>query len=242
MTSGKRLAVAVGIGLLTVFGSVSAAQAQYRGQRPYYGAPPPVARGVYRSGLMLGGRDRAGVIVGPNCCGICGGGGHGRAAHRRHAEPAPGADGRCLRASATGTTRPRGRLGLQQHLDDRPPVLGDRHHLAQGWPRLSRNLQINDENTPGVTTTSVTKAASASWARSASRSCSRTTSRWTSSSASRHAFYAGGDLNNIGLHGRLQLVLSRARDATARARGPNMTRAARRLVRRVRRRRRVRAR
>ena len=30
MTSGKRLAVAVGIGLLTVFGSVSAAHAQYR--------------------------------------------------------------------------------------------------------------------------------------------------------------------------------------------------------------------
>ena len=34
MTSGKRLALAVGIGLLTVFGSLSAAQAQYAASGP----------------------------------------------------------------------------------------------------------------------------------------------------------------------------------------------------------------
>jgi hypothetical protein len=74
MTSGKRLAVAIGIGLLTVFGSMSAAHAQYRGQRPYYGAPPPVARGVYRSGLILGFGVGGGSIIADQC-GNCGGGG-----------------------------------------------------------------------------------------------------------------------------------------------------------------------
>ena len=76
MTSGKRLAVAFGIGLVTLFGSLSAAEAQYRG-RPYYGPPPTPRYGVYRSGLTLGGGIGAGVTQGPNCFSLCGGAGMG---------------------------------------------------------------------------------------------------------------------------------------------------------------------
>jgi hypothetical protein len=71
MTSRKRLAVALGIGLLTVFGSLSAAQAQYGAPRPYYG-PPPAARGVYRSGLVFGGSVGAGGIYAQDCDVYCG--------------------------------------------------------------------------------------------------------------------------------------------------------------------------
>ena len=67
MTSGKPLALAFGIGLLTLFGSLSAAHAQ-----PYYGAPPPV-RGVYRSGIVFGGSLGGGAIsatcAGPTAAG-----------------------------------------------------------------------------------------------------------------------------------------------------------------------------
>jgi len=72
MTSGRRLAVAIGIGLLTVFGSLSAAQAQYRGQRPYYGPPPMAPRGVYRHGLTLGGSIGGGAITSDGCGPFCG--------------------------------------------------------------------------------------------------------------------------------------------------------------------------
>jgi hypothetical protein len=72
MTSGKRLAIAVGIGMLSAFASLSTAQAQY-GPRPYYGAPP--SRGVYRSGLVLGGSLGVGAISASNCDPFCGGAG-----------------------------------------------------------------------------------------------------------------------------------------------------------------------
>jgi hypothetical protein len=72
MTSGKRLAIALGIGMLTLFGSLSAAQAQYGPPRPYY-APPPPPRGVYRSGLVLGGSLGVGEISSDNCGPYCGG-------------------------------------------------------------------------------------------------------------------------------------------------------------------------
>ena len=45
MTSGKRLAFALGIGLITTFASLSAAEAQYG-----YPPPPPGPRGVYNGG------------------------------------------------------------------------------------------------------------------------------------------------------------------------------------------------
>jgi Outer membrane protein beta-barrel domain len=70
MTSGKRLAVAIGIALLTAFGS-PAAQAQYA-PRPYY--PPPPPRGVYRSGVVVGFGIGGGSIIADNCSN-CGGGG-----------------------------------------------------------------------------------------------------------------------------------------------------------------------
>jgi len=68
MTSGKRLAFAIGIGLITTFASLSAAEAQYG-----YPPPPPGARGVYRSGLTFGGSLGLGIIDGPNCTTVCGG-------------------------------------------------------------------------------------------------------------------------------------------------------------------------
>jgi len=70
MTSGKRLAVAIGIAMLTAFGSLSAAQAQYA-PRPYY-PPPPPPRGVYRSGLVIGGSLGAGGISSSGCGPYCG--------------------------------------------------------------------------------------------------------------------------------------------------------------------------
>lgn len=73
MTSGKRLALALGIGLLTTFASLSAAHAQYGAPRPYYGSPPP-PRGVYRSGLVIGFGLGGGSIIADNCSN-CGGGG-----------------------------------------------------------------------------------------------------------------------------------------------------------------------
>ena len=69
MTSGKRLAFAIGIGLITTFASLSAAEAQYG-----YPPPPPGPRGVYRSGLTFGGSLGLGLIDGPNCFSVCGGG------------------------------------------------------------------------------------------------------------------------------------------------------------------------
>jgi hypothetical protein len=68
MTSGKRLAFAIGIGLITTFASLSAAQAQYGYP------PPPGPRGVYRNGLTFGGSLGFGAIDGPNCFSVCGGG------------------------------------------------------------------------------------------------------------------------------------------------------------------------
>ena len=70
MTSGKRLAVAIGIAMLTTFAGLSAAQAQY-GPRPYYAPPPP--RGVYRSGLVFGGSLGFGEMSSDGCGPYCGG-------------------------------------------------------------------------------------------------------------------------------------------------------------------------
>ena len=72
MTSGKRLAVSIGIAMLTTFAGLSAAQAQYGPPRPYYAPPPP--RGVYRSGLVFGGSLGFGDIASDGCGPYCGGG------------------------------------------------------------------------------------------------------------------------------------------------------------------------
>ena len=150
MTSGKRLAVAVGIGLLTVFGSVSAAHAQYRGQRPYYGAPPPAYSGVYRSGLTFGGSLGLGIIDGPNCTTVCGG-----------AFMVAGHIGGMLnpRLALVGDAW----LGARYFND---PVIGNGSTYNSIWTIALQywvhniiwlkgglgwaNLQINDENTAGV--------------------------------------------------------------------------------------------
>jgi hypothetical protein len=65
MTSGKRLAVALGIGAIVLLGSLSTAQAQY-GAPPPYGPGP--SRGMYRGGLVIGfGLGLGGISTSDNC-------------------------------------------------------------------------------------------------------------------------------------------------------------------------------
>lgn len=66
-----RLAVGLGIALVTLFGSLAEAQAQYGAPPPYY---PPQPRGVYRSGLIFGGSLGAGAISAEDCGAPCGAG------------------------------------------------------------------------------------------------------------------------------------------------------------------------
>jgi hypothetical protein len=83
MTSGKRLALALGIGIVTLLGSLPAAQAQYAAPPPQYAPPPPYypppppPRGVYRGGLLIGFGIGAGDIQASNCGDVCGGAGAG---------------------------------------------------------------------------------------------------------------------------------------------------------------------
>jgi hypothetical protein len=79
MTSGKRLAVALGIGMMALLGSLSAAQAQYAPPPPYY-PPPPPPRGMYRGGLVVGFGVGVGAITADNCVN-CGGGAGGLEFH-----------------------------------------------------------------------------------------------------------------------------------------------------------------
>jgi|tagenome__1003787_1003787.scaffolds.fasta_scaffold19969811_1 hypothetical protein len=72
MTSGKRLAMAVGIGAIVLLGSLSAAQAQYGAPPPPY-YPPGPPRGMYRSGLVVGFGLGLGAISTSQDCGPCGG-------------------------------------------------------------------------------------------------------------------------------------------------------------------------
>jgi hypothetical protein len=90
MTSGKRLALALGIGMVTLLASLSA-QAQYAPPPqygsppppygapppPYYPPPPPPQYGVYRAGLTLGFGLGAGAVLASNCGDICGAAGAG---------------------------------------------------------------------------------------------------------------------------------------------------------------------
>ena len=184
MTSGKRLAVAVGIGLLTVFGSLSAAHAQYRA-RPYYGAPPPAYRGVYRSGLTLGGAIGPGVIVRSELLqSCCGGAGMGELHLGGMLNP---------RLALVGDV-----FAAVRYWDDAIAGHGSTYSsfwtiALQYWVTniiwLKGGLGCREpadqrrEHTRGHLRLRATKAAWASWARSASRSCSPTTSRSISSCA-----------------------------------------------------------
>ena len=209
MTSGKRLALAVGIGLLTAFGSLSAAQAQYRGQRPYYGAPPPAPRGVYRSGLVLGGAIGRAWHQRRLRAAICGGGGHGRGPHRRHGQPAPGADGRCLRGCPPWDDA--GRSGRPDHsiCDVRAAVLG--RPTSSGSRVASASVDIcSSTRTTAPSHRSATRAASARWAAAGvevvqSYNFALDLQARASATAS---YRVGGDVNNVRVPGRRQLVLT----------------------------------
>jgi hypothetical protein len=67
-----KLAIGIGLVLLTTFGTISAAQAQYAAPPPYY--PPPQPRGFYRQGFLVGFGVGGGAITADNC-GTCGGAG-----------------------------------------------------------------------------------------------------------------------------------------------------------------------
>jgi hypothetical protein len=71
MTSGKRLAVALGIGAIVILGSLSTAHAQYAAPPSYFGPGP--SRGMYRSGLVLGFGLGVGSITTDDNCVNCGG-------------------------------------------------------------------------------------------------------------------------------------------------------------------------
>jgi hypothetical protein len=71
MKSRHRLALGLGVVLLTVFGSMSEAAAQYGPPRPYY-APPPPPRGVYRGGLLFGLGGGFGLLESDFCGQACG--------------------------------------------------------------------------------------------------------------------------------------------------------------------------
>jgi hypothetical protein len=75
MRSGKTLAVAFGITLLTLLGSLSVAQAQYAPPPAYYPPPPPPPpppRGLYRSGLVYGFSLGVGSFSFSGCGDVCG--------------------------------------------------------------------------------------------------------------------------------------------------------------------------
>lgn len=72
MRSRHRLALGLGVALLTLFGSLSEAAAQY-GQPPPYYPPPPPPRGVYRSGMLIGVGGGFGAVAAENCGDACGG-------------------------------------------------------------------------------------------------------------------------------------------------------------------------
>ncbi len=71
MSHRKNLILALGVTLLTVLGSVSAAEAQGY-PPPYYPPPPPPPRGVYRSGLVFGFSGGIGAIHVDGCGDACG--------------------------------------------------------------------------------------------------------------------------------------------------------------------------
>jgi hypothetical protein len=72
------LIVGLGVALLTLFGSLASAHAQYGAPPPYY--PPPPQRGIYRQGFVFGVAGGLGAITGANCL-DCGGGAGGLGAH-----------------------------------------------------------------------------------------------------------------------------------------------------------------
>jgi len=193
MTSGKRLAVAVGIGLLTAFGSLSAAHAQ----RPYYGAPPPAQRGVYRQGLTLGGAIGGGLIEGPNCTSVCGGAFMGEIHIGGMLNP---------RLALVGDAW----LGLRYFTD---AVVGDGSTYNSFWTVALQywvnhfvwlkggagvaNLQINDENTPGVSLTFDDESGLGLMGAIGFEVVQSYNFALDLQLRAGHAFYAGGDLNNL---------------------------------------------
>jgi hypothetical protein len=175
MTFGKRLAVAIGVALLTAFGSLSAAQAQYA-PRPYYAPPPP--SGFYRSGLTFGGSLGVGAISSNGCGDYCGAAG-------------------MIEGHIGGMINPRLALmgdiwGTAHHWDDGygtgTTYQGIYTLAAQYWVTdilwVKGGVGFAQLNSATTARTTPTRAGQACWARSASRSSIPSTSRSISSSAS----------------------------------------------------------
>ena len=155
MTSGKRLALAFGIGLLTRCSP--SLSTRTRAVRPTTAAAAAARRLPQRARvrrLARRGRDLARRLR-P----VLRRRGHDRRAHRRHAQPAAGADGRLLRAVHPWDDGYGTRHDLPRHLHRSPlQYWVDRHRLAQGGLGFG-HLQFGYD---GDADRSTTRAASAS--------------------------------------------------------------------------------
>ena len=192
MTSRKRLALALGIGLLTTFASLSAAEAQYG-----YPPPPPQPRGVYRSGLTFGGALGLGIIDGPNCTTVCGG-------------------GFMFEGHLGGMLNPRlalvgdGWVGARYFTD---PALGNGSTYNSIWTIALQywvtdivwlkggigfaNLTISDENDPNVSIAFDNESGGAVMGAAGIEVVQSYNWALDLQIRAGHAFYDGGDLNNL---------------------------------------------
>ena len=131
MTTGKRLAVGIGIGLLTALRIAVGRPRAIRRARPY----PQQARGVYRSGLAFGGSLGAGSMASDGCGPYCGGAGMIEGHIGAMLNPRLALMGDFFAAVRTWDDGYFTGTDLQRHLHHRCAVLGHRHHLAQGGRR-----------------------------------------------------------------------------------------------------------
>jgi hypothetical protein len=192
MTSRKRLVLALGIGLLTSFASLSAAEAQYG-----YPPPPPRARGVYRSGFTFGGAIGFGLVDGEGCTNPCGGAFMGElhmggmlnprlalmgdvsVGYRAFTDPAIG-DGSLYNSIWT--------IALQYWVNDILWLKG-----GFGFAHLT----INDENTPGVSINFDDESGGAVMGAIGVEVLQSYNWALDLQARASHAFYDGGDLNNL---------------------------------------------
>ena len=193
MTSGKRLAFAIGIGLITTFASLSAAEAQYG-----YPPPPPGPAASTAAASCSAARSVSASSTGPTASASCGGAFMVEGHIGGMLNPRLALMGTAGSARATSTTPLIGTGSTYNRFwTFNAAVLGDRHHLAQGRHRVRSICRSTSITTRSTSRVRRRERAARSWARRASRSCSRTTGRSICRSARATPSTDGGDLNNL---------------------------------------------